>query len=215
MFYLEPDDPLEIFFLCFYMKIKFINKNRSEIKDVPELSTVPTAWSTGPEKRSTGVRDLESSNVMEAPNWRSTLATARWPKCIALWRLLHPDSPSWSKNKCPISLQNTRTPILQSTGQVLQSKDKMLFSEIDESGPQISRDILGKNKLLFQELSPSSVLESEYRFFSLITKKVVLVFPLTANREIFVIFWWPKHHRVSLRSWIMIRLCCYVSHDSH
>lgn len=67
----------------------------SENSSILDLVSFPMACHTGPDRRSTGVRDFESSNVNDAPDTSNTQATARCPKCRALWRLLHPDSPSW------------------------------------------------------------------------------------------------------------------------
>lgn len=44
---------------------------------VPELSPLPLARTTGPDRRSIGVRDLESSIAMEASDLRRILATAK------------------------------------------------------------------------------------------------------------------------------------------
>lgn len=62
---------------------------------VPELRGLAMARLTGPDIRSIGIRPFVSSSTNEAPASMSTPATARCPKCNALCRLLHPDSPSY------------------------------------------------------------------------------------------------------------------------
>lgn len=62
---------------------------------VPELRGLAMARLTGPDMRSIGTRPFVSSSTNEAPASMSTPATARCPKCRALCKLLHPDSPSY------------------------------------------------------------------------------------------------------------------------
>ena len=64
-------------------------------KSLPALFSLETTCCTGPESISIGVWALESSNVREAPTSMSTPTIARCPKCRALCKLLHPNSPSW------------------------------------------------------------------------------------------------------------------------
>ena len=59
------------------------------------------ARDTGPDRRSTGVHHLESSNVRDASNCSSTLAIARWPKWRALCRLFYQDSTSLASESAP------------------------------------------------------------------------------------------------------------------
>lgn len=56
----------------FSLVVPMFNRN-----EVPESDAFPVARNTGPERRSTGVRHLESSKVRDAPACRRTLATAR------------------------------------------------------------------------------------------------------------------------------------------
>lgn len=61
---------------------------------IPESGDFPTTWETGPDRRSIGVLPFASSKVREAPDSIRAPATAKCPKCNALCKLLHPDSPS-------------------------------------------------------------------------------------------------------------------------